>query len=338
MDKIVTDDWMNCFGRIEQKIVHKSERYSEVSMEASEPGLATAKSVLIQVPGINLSKVILRPENDLTLYDNTAGECIESAFLLSGQADSMFSVYNKPIMLMANMHAFQYSPSFTAKHTILSEALQALHISIDLKFFRDLLYSAPTGNVEELCNSFERKEAFQNLMHLQPRMIEIISLILNCQFKGLTRYLFIESKLLELLALQMEQINSQPYGKDAISRVDKGKLASMKNYIDNHFLEQLSLPKLCRMFTLNEFKVKKGFKQLFSTTVFGHIHTLRMNKAQELLSQNILNVTEIADFIGYENVGSFSAEFKKRFGYAPSERLKHPEPVTRSIALNCELS
>ncbi|GAB3499929.1 hypothetical protein GCM10027341_24230 [Spirosoma knui] len=64
--------------------------------------------------------------------------------------------------------------------------------------------------------------------------------------------------------------------------------------------------------------MKKGYKELFNTTVFGHIHQLRMQKARQLLAEKVMNVSETADYIGYSNVSSFSAEFKKRFGYSPS--------------------
>lgn len=325
MDKLNADNWLRCFGRIEEKIIHQSERYTEVALSVDEPGLASAQSLMIQVPGIELTRVVVHPVNTLVLADEFEGERLESAFLLSGQADSVFSMMNKPASLETNMHAFQYSPCFTAEHKILTDDFHAMQLTVNPGFFKSLLYSGNTGEMDFLCNSFERKETFQCMMHLQPRMLEIIHLILTCQFKGLTRYMFIESKLLELLALQIEQAGTEKMIKDPFSRADKEKLAAMRNFIENNYLEPLSLPRLCRQFTLNEFKVKKGYKQLFNTTVFGHIYTLRMNKARQLLEQKIMNISEVADFIGYENIGSFSAEFKKRFGFSPSKLAYSPE-------------
>jgi AraC-like DNA-binding protein len=86
----------------------------------------------------------------------------------------------------------------------------------------------------------------------------------------------------------------------------------------------LSLAGLCKSFSLNEFKLKKGYKQLFNTTVFGHINSLRMEKARQLLQQKQMTVSEIGNFIGYKSIGSFSAEYKKRFGYAPSKLSTTP--------------
>jgi AraC family transcriptional regulator, transcriptional activator of the genes for pyochelin and ferripyochelin receptors len=44
-----------------------------------------------------------------------------------------------------------------------------------------------------------------------------------------------------------------------------------------------------------------------------------MQKARELLMEKQMTVSEVAYFIGYNNIGSFSAEFKKRFGYTPRQ-------------------
>ena len=72
-------------------------------------------------------------------------------------------------------------------------------------------------------------------------------------------------------------------------------------------------------FGLNEFKLKKGYKHFFNTTVFGYILHLRMQKAKALLSDPQMTISDVAQFVGYNNTGSFSYEFKKRFGHSPSQ-------------------
>jgi AraC-like DNA-binding protein len=70
---------------------------------------------------------------------------------------------------------------------------------------------------------------------------------------------------------------------------------------------------------LNEFKLKKGYKTLFNTTVFNHILYLRMAKAKQLLTEENMNVSMISDIIGYHSIAAFSSAFKKRFGYSPTK-------------------
>lgn len=318
MDRIVTRDWMKSFGTINHQVVHVSDRYFEVSTEVAEPRLATGASWTIGMPGLTLDNVLIRPENKLAITDITEKENIQSVIVLSGQADSDFDFGNKLASMRQSKHAFQYSPGYQAEHRIVTNHFHALSIDIDSNFFKGLI-SSDGDETYDLFNNFMKGQPFQSILMLQPRMLEVVNRILNCPFKGLTRYLFLESKVMELLALQIDQIRNSGAGKESISRIDVEKLSVLKTYIDNNYLEPLSLAGLCKSFSLNEFKLKKGYKQLFHTTVFGHISSLRMEKAKQLLSQKQMTISEIAHFIGYKSIGSFSAEYKKRFGHAPSK-------------------
>ncbi|MFT4016884.1 MAG: helix-turn-helix transcriptional regulator [Agriterribacter sp.] len=68
---------------------------------------------------------------------------------------------------------------------------------------------------------------------------------------------------------------------------------------------------------INDLKLKSGFKALFGNTVFGYLHALRMQKANELLQQNELTISEIAAYCGYEYVQHFITAFKKNYGVTP---------------------
>ena len=74
---------------------------------------------------------------------------------------------------------------------------------------------------------------------------------------------------------------------------------------------------------LQEFKLKKGFRELFGTTVFGYVLQLRMHHARRLLEQGT-TVSEAAFMVGYQNVSSFCVEFRKRYGYSPG-RIRRKE-------------
>jgi AraC-like DNA-binding protein len=107
--------------------------------------------------------------------------------------------------------------------------------------------------------------------------------------------------------------------KDQWRKEDKEKIYAVKEYLDRAYLDPLTMKSLTYEFGLNEFKLKKGYKHFFNTTVFGYILHLRMQKAKALLSDPQMTISDVAQFIGYNNTGSFSYEFKKRFGYSPSQ-------------------
>jgi AraC-like DNA-binding protein len=65
-------------------------------------------------------------------------------------------------------------------------------------------------------------------------------------------------------------------------------------------------------------KLKKGYKYFFQTTVFGDIHRRRMQLAKELLREGMMNVTEVAYHIGYNNLSSFFPCVQERIRVNPA--------------------
>ncbi|MGX5818621.1 helix-turn-helix transcriptional regulator [Chitinophaga lutea] len=127
-----------------------------------------------------------------------------------------------------------------------------------------------------------------------------------------------------LQALLHFQVKAAPGTR--IPAVDTQRLQDVKDYLREAFLcPDLSLDGLCRRFGLNEFKLKKGFKQLFGYTVFGYVQDMKMKLARRLLTGRQLNVSEVADKLGYSSPNHFSAAFKKIYGFTPS-RLYAFEP------------
>jgi AraC-like DNA-binding protein len=317
MDKIATYDWMNSFSSIKQHLVYESDRYFEAITEVVEPDLASASSRTIGMPGLTLDNVIIRPKKKLSLVDLTEKKNIQSSFVIDGEVDSTFDFGARKASIRNSKHGFQYSPGYKAEHRIISNHFHALSVDITPEFFGSLMTNA-SDDMAEFYHHFVDGGSNRLVLQLQPRMLEILHYIVQCPFQGFTRYLFIESKVLELLALQFDQLRAVEAAKPAISDAEVEKLSAVKEFIENNYLRPLSLAGICKTFSLNEFKLKKGFKELYHTTVFAHINSLRMEKANQLISSQAMTISEISDFIGYKNIGSFSAEFKKRFGYAPS--------------------
>ncbi len=84
----------------------------------------------------------------------------------------------------------------------------------------------------------------------------------------------------------------------------------------------MSYPIFLSGYGTNEFKLKKGFKQIFGSTIFEHITNLRMQKAKEILLDGQMNIIEACNMVGYSNPSHFSKNFKMQFGMNPKEFLK----------------
>jgi AraC family transcriptional activator of pyochelin receptor len=156
---------------------------------------------------------------------------------------------------------------------------------------------------------------------ITPQMQQLLYSIHNCGVAGSMRNLLIQSRVLELLSLQIDQF-AEADAPELVSKADIDKLMSLKHYLDEHFLEDLSMAQLSQISLLNEFKLKKGFKAVFNCTVFNYIRNLRMQYALRLLLDSNLSIDEVADITGYERSQHFSTAFKRHFGVSPSSLRK----------------
>ena len=324
MDKINSANWGDVFARTEQRVVFVSERYSDVNFRFEEPGLASGFIQSVSTPRMRLTEFSLNAGKPFQLVDQDVSETAESVFVLDGAADSYFHNLSSPLRLSQNHHNFQYNNQFGGEHIIGSTGFHALTITYDLDFLRELFQNDDNSSIGELASCVHGKKPYiatPKALTYQGRIAEVVGSVRKCPFSGVTRYLFLESKMMELFVLQMQQAQTvtDARDKDCWRPDDKDRLHAVKDYIEGSFLENFSLTDLTYKFGLNEFKLKKGYKQLFQTTVFGHVHHLRMQKAKTLLKANEMNVSEAAFFIGYDNVSSFCTEFKKRFGCSPGK-------------------
>ena len=72
---------------------------------------------------------------------------------------------------------------------------------------------------------------------------------------------------------------------------------------------------------MNECYLKKGFKALTGKTIHEYTQDLRINKAKEMLQQQGLSVSDVANTLGFSSISHFSTAFKKATGMKPCELL-----------------
>lgn len=94
----------------------------------------------------------------------------------------------------------------------------------------------------------------------------------------------------------------------------------IKDYIDTHYFEDLSLNDMSQNFFINKSYLSELFKKRIGQTFLGYLTSVRMNKAVELLSANTTyKVYEIARLVGYEDGKYFSKLFRNFKGITPDE-------------------
>lgn len=161
-------------------------------------------------------------------------------------------------------------------------------------------------------------------LFLTPAMISLIHQILQYRLDNRLLPMFVESKVLELLVLVLDHAQHEPPSKPMkINSYDIEMLYEAKRILLSDFESKISLQQLSRKVGINEFKLKKGFKQLFGNTVFGYRHTVRMEKAKQIILETKLDFSDIAFMTGFEHPSNFHKAFKKYHGFTAAELRKY---------------
>jgi AraC-like DNA-binding protein len=201
---------------------------------------------------------------------------------------------------------------------------QALEIEINLdprtlrSFIGDQHGQLPSA-LEHLIRS-SAQERYTRVAALNPAIENALWQIIHCPYHSLTKRMFLEGKVLELVSLVLEQEMSIWNEKHNFKLLKAGTLERIY-YARTLLLRNLhhppSLNELAQQVKLNECTLKQGFRQEFDTTVFGYLHNYRLEQAQQLLTMGNMKVSEVAQAVGFANRSYFAIAFKKRFGVNP---------------------
>ena len=173
----------------------------------------------------------------------------------------------------------------------------------------------------ELQEAIAKKQEYwyTPLGSIAPNLELVLQQILNCPYTGSIQQVYLEGKALELIALQSAQFlqSGQPSLRHPLKRSDIERIYQARELVTQHLDNPPSLLDLACAVGLNDCTLKRGFRQVFGTTVFGYIRQQRLTKARQLLQDTEMSVAEVTCLVGYMHPGHFAAAFRREFGVSP---------------------
>lgn len=174
------------------------------------------------------------------------------------------------------------------------------------------------------------KEAALNNHYFQyitmtPAMKIVVHHILNCRYLDFTERIYLESKALELIALQIAEIDLNRKIQTTISALrpaEKEQIRQAKDILISNLANPPSLLKLSRTVGLTHTKLNQGFREIYGTTAFNYLRQQRLEHGRLLLTEGQLNVSETAYATGFSNPSHFAKSFLTYFGIQPNTFLK----------------
>jgi len=171
-------------------------------------------------------------------------------------------------------------------------------------------------------------ELIKTIKKLKPSLPVIImtgfsteSVLMKAVRTGVTDYIkkpLDPAHLKRILSYLLEGKEEDVYSESVETR-EKFIIDGIVRYIDGHYMEDLSLENLSEKICMNKYKLCKTFKEKMGHGFKSYLNNVRIKNASELLTDHNLNITEIAYFVGFENIVSFYRAFRGIYGVSPKE-------------------
>ena len=126
----------------------------------------------------------------------------------------------------------------------------------------------------------------------------------------------INEKLNALLTLLMESSWQGEARSDLSKKMDIGNIRA---YLDQHYIEKITLEVLSETFFVDKFYLARLFKEQYGLTVISYLQQVRVTNAKKLLRFTNMSIEEIGLQCGFSELSYFSRVFKKLEGVSPSE-------------------
>jgi AraC-like DNA-binding protein len=294
-------------------------------ISTSRPDLGTFEVSNMTFPGLHLMDVNWNIPDELIVHESNASQTVDLNFVTKGNLKGSYSGLRTDLHLCSGTNNLKYTPAEKSAHHAIRQDVRMFAIAIERSYFQSLI-GCDNAWAEGMQRKLERDEDLfgsDEFLAMTPRMHALVHSIRNMQPTPMTR-IMTQSLAFELIAQQIEQLaclNQDKFFSHDLSSADVDKLDKARKFIERNFLEDLTLTSVCREVMLNEFKLKKGFKTLFQTSVIQYVRRLRMELAQNLLRDSKMTVEEVAGKLGYRYPNHFSVAYKKHFGVVPSERF-----------------
>ena len=96
----------------------------------------------------------------------------------------------------------------------------------------------------------------------------------------------------------------------------------IKNYIDIHYSEPITLDTLANETYLDKYYLVHVFKKHFDTTPIHYLIDKRIDESKHLLETTHHTVSQISNIVGFNSQSYFTQTFRKKMGCTPAEYRK----------------
>ncbi|SHG35718.1 helix-turn-helix transcriptional regulator [Pedobacter caeni] len=316
-----TEDWF--FIEEIPELYAPNTPLSEKNINIRIPSVQKLVNYQLSAGGLFLVHSTMQFNEPVKVLSEVEGETITSQFIFYGSNAAGDKTATKNSRRTGSRHNIRYIPSLKGKYPMLPDIEYKYFLLVLSKSYyfhlidqHSLLH---TDFVREILKGKYTSFAAKDLS-VTSEMRRVINDICECKRSGELKRLHTESKILELLMLQLEQMQSgAEVEKYLIKQDDLKKIEHARELLDEGYRYPPTIIELSKLVALNEFKLKRGFKEYYGTTIYGYVTRLRMEQAKSLILEDKMSIGQVAAAVGFNHQSHLTDAFKRYFGILPSE-------------------
>lgn len=131
--------------------------------------------------------------------------------------------------------------------------------------------------------------------------------------------------MLTQLLLLLQRSAQETAGKLTASNTLNGEntiIRRAQQYIGEHIRDKLTVPTVAKMVDVSPSYLTALFHKNLQISPGEYIRRIKLQESKQMIRENDMNFTEIAEQLQYSTVHHFSRQFKEKFGITPSEYAK----------------
>lgn len=264
---------------------------------------------------------------DLKLAESVAGSILSMHFSLEGEVMAHFKNMCSQSCKKGQSNIWSVAEGEVGHIEFpRGKLFKCMGVSLDGAYLKKLTNNYPRL-LTKLYNQHLKGESFcfqKNNTKTSSEQNFVIAQIKNAQLMGNCCDIYTESKVLELLALQLYNFQKGNNEVEKCCRCtrDFDKIHEAKDILIANYTHPPTILELSKCVGINDHKLKNGFKEVFNQTVYGCLFDHKMNLARQLLLDTDKTIFEIALDCGYEYASHFTTAFKRKYGLTPKQFKK----------------
>ena len=130
---------------------------------------------------------------------------------------------------------------------------------------------------------------------------------------------YLSEFLIKLSRAENELLSRLSYNESAREIAEATTIETIIRFFEENINKPLTLKELCGHFMLGKSQLSKIFKEYTNQSPMAYFAKIKTAEAKRLLRENNMTTCEIADFLGYSSIHTFSRAFKEQTGFSPTD-------------------